>query len=552
MPRGACAAIARRAGSRGVAGHRAGVAEAEVDVLVAVDVGEARALGLGREDREAAGPAHHPVHRHAAEQRVLRLLAERVGARVLGAEALELAGHQVVERHRCSLAGMPVTIAPGATSRVTTAPETVRRMQRAGLGPTLLPPGCASTWSTRYVCDSLRISCCSVILFQTPQLPPVAEIAAYYARSEEARWFSNRGPCHELLIERLEGYLGPGVSCVPVGNATAGLMLGLRALVGPRPQRREVLLPSFTFAAAVSAVLWTGLEPVFVDVEERSWHLDPPALRAALARRGDRVGAVLAASTFGAPPAMAQRAAWEHAARAAACRCWSTRRRGSGRRRRTGGRSGARATPRCSPSTPRSRSRSGRAACSRRPGRRSRSGRHGLRTSASRTASCPTRPGSTRSSRSGRRRPPSPSSTASTTCWPAAGRPPRRSSRRWRPWLHGASAAGAAAWQFVPVLAPSPRVRAAALALAREREIELRAYFSVPLHRMPAYASAPVAGGLRRTEDLAARALSLPMANDQSAADRDAIVSCWPPRRAGPPTVRPRSGRDSCPCPRPR
>ena len=86
-----------------VAGHRAGVAEAEVDVLVAVDVGEARALGLGREHGEAAGPAHHPVHRHAAEQRVLRLLGERVGARVLGAEALELAGHQLIKRHRSAI-----------------------------------------------------------------------------------------------------------------------------------------------------------------------------------------------------------------------------------------------------------------------------------------------------------------------------------------------------------------------------------------------------------------------------------------------------------------
>jgi dTDP-4-amino-4,6-dideoxygalactose transaminase len=88
------------------------------------------------------------------------------------------------------------------------------------------------------------------------------------------------------------------------------------------------------------------------------------------------------------------------------------------------------------------------------------------------------------------------------------------------------SGTAGAAWQFVPLLAPSPRVRDAALALGRERGIELRTYFSVPLHRMPAFASAPAAGTLACTEDLAARALSLPMANDQSASDRDAIVAC--------------------------
>jgi hypothetical protein len=80
-----------------VAGHGAGVAEAEVDVLMPIDVAEARALGLGGEHREAAGPADHPVHRHAAEQVAARLLGQLERARVLGAEALELAGRQLVD-----------------------------------------------------------------------------------------------------------------------------------------------------------------------------------------------------------------------------------------------------------------------------------------------------------------------------------------------------------------------------------------------------------------------------------------------------------------------
>jgi dTDP-4-amino-4,6-dideoxygalactose transaminase len=95
-------------------------------------------------------------------------------------------------------------------------------------------------------------------------------------------------------------------------------MLGLRALVGVSGgRRREVLMPSFTFAATINAVLWAGLEPVFLDVEEHSWHLDPARLEHALAIRGGSVAAVLACSTFGVPPSAAHRAAWEDAARAA-------------------------------------------------------------------------------------------------------------------------------------------------------------------------------------------------------------------------------------------
>ena len=96
-----------------------------------------------------------------------------------------------------------------------------------------------------------------MIRFQAPQLPPVEQVAAYFARAEAVHWYSNRGPCHELLVERLVDFLGH-VRCVPVANATLGLMLGLRALVGARGgRRREVLMPSFTFAATINAVRFT-------------------------------------------------------------------------------------------------------------------------------------------------------------------------------------------------------------------------------------------------------------------------------------------------------
>jgi hypothetical protein len=51
-----------------MAGHRPGVAEAEVDDLVAVDVDDAVAVRPLEEDRVAADPHLHPLHRHAADQ----------------------------------------------------------------------------------------------------------------------------------------------------------------------------------------------------------------------------------------------------------------------------------------------------------------------------------------------------------------------------------------------------------------------------------------------------------------------------------------------------
>ncbi len=53
---------------RGMPAHRAGVAEAEIDVGVAVDVGHLGAARRVDVDREAPRPARHPVHRHPGEE----------------------------------------------------------------------------------------------------------------------------------------------------------------------------------------------------------------------------------------------------------------------------------------------------------------------------------------------------------------------------------------------------------------------------------------------------------------------------------------------------
>ena len=67
-----------RGGDRGqgVARHRTGVAEAQVDVLQPVDVDEPAAGGGGHRDRERAGPPGHPRHRHAGQQAAARLRGE--------------------------------------------------------------------------------------------------------------------------------------------------------------------------------------------------------------------------------------------------------------------------------------------------------------------------------------------------------------------------------------------------------------------------------------------------------------------------------------------
>jgi perosamine synthetase len=70
---------------------------------------------------------------------------------------------------------------------------------------------------------------------------------------------------------------------VAVSNCTTALHLALLAAgVGPGD---EVICPSFTFIATANAVVYTGARPVFVDIEPRTYNLDPERVEAALTRR---------------------------------------------------------------------------------------------------------------------------------------------------------------------------------------------------------------------------------------------------------------------------
>lgn len=81
---------------------------------------------------------------------------------------------------------------------------------------------------------------------------------------------------------------------VAVSSCTTGLMLTYQALdlIG------DVIVPSFTFMATVSALSWAGLRPVFADVDLSSTNLSLRAVRAAIT---PRTTAIVAVHNFGIP-----------------------------------------------------------------------------------------------------------------------------------------------------------------------------------------------------------------------------------------------------------
>lgn len=71
-----------------------------------------------------------------------------------------------------------------------------------------------------------------------------------------------------------------GADCVAVNSGTSALQIALLAIgIGPGD---EVIVPSFTFAATANSVALVGAIPVFVDIDERTFNIDPAKVEAAI------------------------------------------------------------------------------------------------------------------------------------------------------------------------------------------------------------------------------------------------------------------------------
>jgi dTDP-4-amino-4,6-dideoxygalactose transaminase len=115
----------------------------------------------------------------------------------------------------------------------------------------------------------------------------------------ESGWVAPLGPDVDAFEAELAETSGRS-HAVALSSGTAALHMGLLAL-GVQADS-EVLLPTLTFGATAFAVTYTGARPVFLDVEEVSWNLDPDVLEACLRERaaiGRLPSAVVTVDVFG-------------------------------------------------------------------------------------------------------------------------------------------------------------------------------------------------------------------------------------------------------------
>jgi dTDP-4-amino-4,6-dideoxygalactose transaminase len=114
-----------------------------------------------------------------------------------------------------------------------------------------------------------------------------------------SRRYTNQGELVGLLETRLTALFGmPTAHTVSAASGTAALAAAILAAAGRATAARPLCLcPGYTFVATALAAEQCGYDVHFVDVDERTWALDPEAM--ARHELLDRTGVVVAVAPYG-------------------------------------------------------------------------------------------------------------------------------------------------------------------------------------------------------------------------------------------------------------
>jgi perosamine synthetase len=112
--------------------------------------------------------------------------------------------------------------------------------------------------------------------------PYITEDEAQAAATAIRSGWIVQGPQVAAFEQAMASYVGAR-HAIATTNCTTALHLALLCSgVGPGD---EVIVPSFTFIATANAVLHAGATPVFVDIDPRTYNMDPALLEAAITPR---------------------------------------------------------------------------------------------------------------------------------------------------------------------------------------------------------------------------------------------------------------------------
>jgi len=132
------------------------------------------------------------------------------------------------------------------------------------------------------------------ILLNKPIKPNLNRLVKYIEKVNNSGWYTNFGPLHEELTERLQEYLGVK-NLLLVNNGTSALQVAGKAL-----NTKSIIATPFSFVATISAYLWQGNQVSFTDIDLNSYNISPAHVEKSL-QLGCNSDTILATHVYGNP-----------------------------------------------------------------------------------------------------------------------------------------------------------------------------------------------------------------------------------------------------------
>lgn len=124
-------------------------------------------------------------------------------------------------------------------------------------------------------------------------LPSLEDYSSYLQQIWQGGYLTNNGPLSRQLASHITNFLGIA-NLELVANGTLAIQLAIKAL----SLQGEVITTPYSYVATTNSILWEGCEPVFVDIEEQTFCINPDLIEAAITRK---TSAILATHVYGYP-----------------------------------------------------------------------------------------------------------------------------------------------------------------------------------------------------------------------------------------------------------
>ncbi len=122
-------------------------------------------------------------------------------------------------------------------------------------------------------------------------LPPLEEYIGYLEGIWERSYLTNDGPLSRQLEDGLKALVGSKHLSFCT-NGTIVLQIALKIL----DIKGEVLTTPFSYVATTNFLLWENCEPIFVDIDPKTYCIDPTLIEAAIT---ERTTAIVATHVYG-------------------------------------------------------------------------------------------------------------------------------------------------------------------------------------------------------------------------------------------------------------